>query len=97
MKISITTINFQKDFVLPLDAYFVGVTLIYEKMSLDIIKIKNYRSEKHEEIVLDENTKLILHYYSTSRAKEILESFERYKDLRCIEVHNPKVDLFISI
>ena len=40
MKISITTTNFQKDFVLPSDEYFVGITLIYENMSLDIIKIK---------------------------------------------------------
>ena len=72
MKISITTTNFQKDFVLPSDAHFVGITLIYENMSLDLIKIKNYSSEKYEEMVLDENTKLIFHYYSTLKAKEIL-------------------------
>ena len=49
MNISIRTTKFQKDFVLPLDAYFVGITLIYENRSLDIIKIKNYSSEKYEE------------------------------------------------
>ena len=97
MKISITTTNFQKDFALPLDAYFVGITLIYENRSLDIIKIKNYSSEKYEEFALDENTKLILQYYSTTRAKEILESFEDYKNLRCIEVHNSIIDLVVSI
>lgn len=97
MKINITATNFQKDFVLPLDAHFVGITLINENMSLDIIKIKNYSSEKYEEMVLDENTKLIFHYYSSSKAKEILESFDRYKGLRCIEVHNSKIDLVVSI
>ena len=97
MNISIRTTKFQKDFVLPLGAYFVGITLIYENRSLNIIKIKNYSSEKYEEFVLDENTKLILHYYSTTRAKEILESFEDYKDLRCIEVHNSIIDLIVSI
>ena len=97
MKISIKTTNFQKDFVLPSDEYFVGITLIYENMSLDIIKIKNYFSEKCEEIVLDENTKIIFYYYSTLRAKEILESFEGYEGIRCIEVHTPTIDLIASI
>ena len=51
MKISITTTNFQKEFVLPADT-FVGITLILENMSLNIIQIKNYSSEKYEEIIL---------------------------------------------
>ena len=97
MKISIKTTNFQKDFVLPSDEYFVGITLIYENMSLDIIKIKNYSSEKYEEIVLDKTTKIILYYYNSLRAKEIFESFEGYEGIRCIEVHTHTIDLIASI
>lgn len=97
MKISIKTTNFQKDFVLPSDEYFVGITLIYENMNLDIIKIKNYSSEKYEEIVLDKTTKIILYYYNSLRAKEIFESFEGYEGIRCIEVHTPTIDLIASI
>ena len=95
MKISITSTKLQKVLALPPDAYFVGVTLIYKDMNIEIIN--NYSSKKHEEIVLDEKSKLILHYYSTSTAKEILESFEGYDGIRCIEIHNPLFDLIVSI
>ena len=95
MKISITSTKLQKVYVVPPDVYFVGVTLIYKDMNIEIIN--NYSSKKHEEIILDENAKLILHYYSTSGAKEILESFEGYEGIRCIEIHNPLLDLIVSI
>ena len=64
-------------------------------MNIEIIN--NYSSKKHEEIILDENAKLILHYYSTSEAKEILESFKGYEGIGCIEIHNPLLDLIVSI
>ncbi len=97
MKISITTTNFQKDFVLPSNAYFVGITLIYENMNIDIIKIKNHSCEKQEEIILNENAKIILYYYDSLKAKEIFEAFDEYENIKCIEVHNPSLDLIVSI
>lgn len=97
MKISITTTNFQKDFALPLDAYFVGITLIYGNMNMDIIKIKNHSCEWLEEIILNENAKIILYYYNSLKAKDIFELFEKYKGIQCIEVHNSIIDLVVSI
>ena len=96
MKISITTTNFQKDFVLPTDT-FVGITLILENMSLNIIQIKNYSSEKYEEIILEDNIKIVLHYYNSFKVKEILEEFKKYDSIKCIEVYNPKIAVIASI
>ena len=95
MKINITSPKFQKVLSLPANTYFVGATLSYNDMNIEILN--NHSGETHEEIILDDNAKLVLHYYNTTGAKEILESFEVYGSIRCIEIHNPLIDFIVSI
>ncbi len=75
----------------------MGITLIYENMNIDIIKIKNHFCEQQEEIILNENAKIVLYYYNSLKAKDIFESFEKYEGIQCIEVHNPSFDFIVSI
>ena len=59
----------------------------------DIVKML----DAAKEIVLDENLKIILHYYNNSILAEILEEFSGYEGLGFIEIKNEVFQISVCI
>lgn len=95
MKINITSENIQKVIVAPKGVHFLGVTVKYDNVTLEALT--NRLSTNNEEIVLNEDLKIILHYYDSPEALEIREAFNGYNNFEFIEIHNEKFSLVISI
>lgn len=95
MKINIRSDNFEKVIVTPEYVYFVGITVKFDYGTLEVLN--SNLSTNNEEIILDENLKIILHYYDSPEALEIKEAFKDYIGFECVEVNNKKFSLNISI
>lgn len=95
MKINITYDNFEKVIVAPEGVHFLGVTVKYGDITLEALT--NRLSTNNEEIVLNENLKIILHYYDSPEALEIREAFNGYNDFEFIEIHDEKFSLIMSV
>ena len=92
MKINIAYNDSFRTFDSPSGVYFVGVTVIYNGNRFE--ELNSYEDSPYkqdEEIVLDENLKIILHYYSNPILSEILEEFSGYEGMGFIEI---KKDVF---
>lgn len=95
MKINITSKNIQKVIVAPEGVHFLGVTVKYGDMTLEAIT--NRLSTNSEEIVLNEDLMIILHYYDSPEALEIREAFDGHRDFEFVEIHNEKFSLVMSV
>ena len=95
MKIEILFQN--RHFILqsPSDACFTSVTVYHGEGEFSIIR-NGWDCEpdcRDQEMVLDENTTLIFHHYTSPKFAEILSEFAGFEGMNCYEIH--KKDLHI--
>lgn len=98
MRINIAYNDSLTTFNSPSGVYFVGVTVIYNSnyfVALCSYEDSPYKQDK--EVVLDENLKIILHYYSNPILVEILEEFSGYEGMDFIEIKNEKFHISVCI
>ena len=89
MKISINCNDNLKVFDSPPSVYFVGATIICEDKKF--VALNSYNDspfKQDEEIIFDENLKVILHYYSNPVLEEVLKEFSGFEGIRYIEIKN---------
>lgn len=98
MRINIAYNNNLRTFDSPSGVYFVGVGVIYNGKRFEALNSYTYSPYKEdEEIVLDENLKIILHYYNNPILAEILEEFSSYEGLGFIEIKNEIFQISVCI
>ena len=98
MKINIAYNDSFRTFDSPLGVYFVGVTVIYNGNRFEALNsYEDSPYKQDEEIVLDEDLKIILHYYSNPILAEILEEFSGYEGMGFIEIKNEKFHISVCI
>lgn len=98
MRINIVYNNSLRTFDSPSGVYFVGVTVIYNGnrfVALNSYMDSPYKQD--EEIVLDENLKISLHYYSNPILAEILEEFSGYEGIGFIEIKSEVFQISVCI
>ena len=98
MRINIAYNNSLRTFDSPLGVYFVGVTVIYNGNRFEALNpYTDSPYKQDEEIVLDENLKIILHYYSNPILAEILEEFSGYEGIGFIEIGSEVFHISVCI
>lgn len=98
MKISINYNDNRKVFDTPPSVYFVGVTIICE--GKNFVALNSYNDspfKQDEEIILNENLKVILHYYSNPALEEILKEFSGFEGITCIEIKNDAFHISVIV
>ena len=89
MKISINYNDNWKTVDSPTSVYFVGATIIYKDKRFEALNSYNDSPFKQdEEIIFDENLKVILHYYNNPTLEEVLTEFSGFEGIRCVEIKN---------
>ncbi len=82
----------------PPDACFTSVTVRQKEREFSII----YNGWdcapdcRHQEMVLDENTTLIFHHYTSPGFLEILEKFAGFEGMKCYEIHQKDLHIYAS-
>lgn len=97
MKIDIISANCQKVFDFPPGVHFVGVMVIYNGVTFNVLYHSDDVCTYNEEIVLDENLKIVFRYYNGSKAEEVLKAFAGYEGIKCIEIKNTTFSLCVCI
>ena len=98
MRINIAYNNSLRTFDSPSGVYFVGVGVIYNGNRFEVLNSYTDSPYKEdEEIVLDANLKIILHYYSDAILAEILKEFSGYEGLSFIEIKNEVFHISVCI
>ena len=80
----------------PPDACFTGVTVRHKGKELSIIK-NGWDHEpdcRDQEMVLDENTTLIFHHYTSPKFLEILAKFAGFEGMKCYEIHKKGLHIY---
>ena len=89
MRINVAYNNSSRVFDSPRRVYFVGITASYKGNRFEVLNSYTDSPYKQdEELVLDENLKIIFHYYSNPILAEILEEFSGYDGINFIEIKN---------
>lgn len=98
MRINIAYNDSLRTFNSPSGVYFVGVGVIYNGNRFEALNSYTDSPYKQdEEIVLDENLKIILHYYNNPILAEILEEFSGYEGIGFIEIKNDVFHISVYI
>jgi len=89
MKISINYNGKLRAFTSPPNIYFVGATVIHNgKRFISLNSYDDSQFKQDEEIIFDENLKVILHYYSNPTLEEVLKEFSGFEGIEFIEIKN---------
>ncbi len=89
MRVNIVYNNSSRVLESPTGVYFVGITVIYNDNRFEALNSYTESPYKQdEEIVLEKNLKIILHYYSNPILEEVFEQFLGYEGLSFIEIKN---------
>ncbi len=98
MRINIAYNDSLRTFNSPSGVYFVGVGVIYNGNRFEALNSYTDSPYKQdEEIVLDENLKIILHYYNNPILAEILEEFSGYEGIGFIEIKSEVFHISVCI
>ena len=82
----------------PPDACFTGLTVRHKEREHSIIR-NGWDCEpdcRDQEMVLDENTTLIFHHYTSPKFAEILSEFAGFEGMKCYEIHKKGLHLYAS-
>ena len=89
MKIKIAYKDEQRIIDSPEGVDFVGFSVNHKSSQYNAFNsFKDCPYKQDEEIVFDENFKIILHYYSSATLNEFLQFFAGYEGMAFIEIEN---------
>ena len=99
MTTDITFGDYHKVFVAPDDVHYVGVSVKYNGNNFSLITgIERTGAVRKDEVVtLDENIKVILHYYSSPELSELVKELDSFKGMKLSDVRTGKLRLFQTI
>ena len=83
----------------PPDACFTSVTVRRNGKKYSIIH-NGWDCEpgcRDQELVLDENTALIFHHYTSPNILEILAEFAGFNGMKCYEIHQKDLHVYASV
>ncbi|MBQ7338337.1 MAG: hypothetical protein IJW40_07780 [Clostridia bacterium] len=79
----------------PPDACFTGLTVRHKGQEFSIVSNGNRKLDcRHQDMVLDENTTLIFHHYTSPKFLEILEKFAGFEGMKCYEIHKKGLHIY---
>lgn len=99
MKIEFDYANHHEVFESPAQVHLIGVTIIHNGSHLSVLDFES-EDESHpkdEVINLDENLKLIFHYYTGAKIGEMRKEFYGYEGMKFIEIKNKEFNLIVSV
>ncbi len=99
MKIEITYADQYKAVCSPDGVDLVGLTVIYNGVTLNVLKpqINDDSCVHEEEMSFDEKIRVILRYFSDPKAAEILKGFSGFEGIKYIEIKNAAFNLSVCI
>ena len=99
MKIEITYADQHKSFCSPDGAGLVGVTVIYDGITFNVLKpvVDDDLSDDCEELLLSESCKVIIRYFDSPSVAEIVRSFSGFEGMKYIEIENSVFNLSVCV
>ena len=99
MKIEISYKDQHKTFYSPIDASLVGVTVIYNGITFEVLKpvVDDDLSDDCEELLLSESCKVIIRYFDSPSVAEIVRSFSGFEGMKYIEIENSSFNLSVCV
>lgn len=99
MKIEFDYADHHEVFESPVQVHLIGVTIINNGRHLSAwdFELEDESHQKDEVINLDENLKLIFHYYTGEKIGEMRKEFHGYEGMKFIEIKNNEFNLIVFV
>lgn len=99
MKIEISYEDQHKTFYSPVDENLVGVTVIYDGITFNVLNpfIEEDLSAECVEILFGESCKVIIRYFDSPSVAEISRGFSGFEGMKYIEIENSVFNLFVFV